>query len=154
MTCFVSNDFQIYKEIFIYLQPEKESISYCAYFLFYICHFQLDKKKFPIKTDNGPTMWDQNLDLLELFPLLYLFHQMITYRKYLCSEVDCIMDAVIKIVQYTCANAMNHHQFMELLKEIEDKMKLMTTSSLPMFITSVMSFTKIYCIANSNSRFS
>lgn len=45
---------------------------------------------------------------------------MITYRKYLCSEVDCIMDAVIKIVQYTCANAMNHHQFMELLKEIED----------------------------------
>lgn len=45
---------------------------------------------------------------------------MITYRKYLCSEVDCIMDAVIKIVQYTCANAMNHHQFMELLKEMED----------------------------------
>lgn len=30
------------------------------------------------------------------------------------------MDAVIKIVQYTCANALTHHQFMELLKEMED----------------------------------
>lgn len=42
------------------------------------------------------------------------------------------MDAVIKIVQYTCANALTHHQFMELLKEMEDN-ELMTTCSLPMF---------------------
>ena len=30
------------------------------------------------------------------------------------------MDAVTETVQYTCANAMNHRQFTELLKETED----------------------------------
>lgn len=30
------------------------------------------------------------------------------------------MDAVFKIVQYACTNAMTHHQFMDLLKETEN----------------------------------
>lgn len=30
------------------------------------------------------------------------------------------MDAVTKTVQYICENAMNHHQFIELLKQTAD----------------------------------
>lgn len=43
-----------------------------------------------------------------------------------------ITSVVVKIVPYICASILNHHRFMELLKEIEDN--------------DGMYFGKIYCL--------
>lgn len=34
--------------------------------------------------------------------------------------MESVMDAVVKIIQYICANAKNHDQLLELLKDIEN----------------------------------
>lgn len=36
------------------------------------------------------------------------------------DAMKSVMDVIVKIVHYRCANAMNHPQYLELLKEIEN----------------------------------
>lgn len=60
----------------------------------------------------------------------------------------------MEIVKYICTNAMNHHQFMELLKETEDDEFNDDVFSASVHWKSWKNLTKVHCTVNSNSRFS
>lgn len=66
------------------------------------------------------------------------------------DSMKIITSVVVKIVPYICASILNQHQFMELLKEIEDNDGVYFGKTYWLG----ESFIKIHHIVNSNSRFS
>lgn len=130
----VTKDFEIYEEMLTIrgMKDRTRGIDIFKTFESVAQDFQLDMTKLvSVTTDGAPAMLGQKSGFVGILKqqtnvsLVASFHCMIHVEN-ICAQLSKtdifknVMDTVVKIVNYIRSSAMNHRQFLELLKEIED----------------------------------